>query len=163
MLDTVLEYDGVGWLAPQVHHSIRLVLLCLDPEEGFEAWINPCIDTHNQEEMVTTEGCLSVPVCAETCLDPANQGRSLRSSGTRFRADPSMDFPPLWRNMNAITWMVCCTSIRSTPKPCPSSRISAIRHFRDRSIDRNQRNNEFFRAIFGMDADSKINTRAAVH
>ena len=36
MLDTVIEYDGVGLAAPQVHHSVRLVLLCLDPEEGFE-------------------------------------------------------------------------------------------------------------------------------
>ena len=35
MLETVLEYDGVGLAAPQVHASVRMVLLCLDPEEGF--------------------------------------------------------------------------------------------------------------------------------
>ena len=61
MLDTVIEYDGVGLAAPQVHHSIRLVLLCLDPEEGFEAWINPVLTPTTEEELVTTEGCLSVP------------------------------------------------------------------------------------------------------
>ncbi len=61
MLDTVVEYDGVGLAAPQVHHSLRLVLLCLDPEEGFEAWINPVLTPTTDEETVTTEGCLSVP------------------------------------------------------------------------------------------------------
>ena len=61
MLDTVLEYDGVGLAAPQVHHSLRLVLLCLDPEEGFEVWINPVLTPTTTEEMITTEGCLSVP------------------------------------------------------------------------------------------------------
>jgi len=61
MLDTVLEYDGVGLAAPQVHHSLRLVLLCLNPEEGFEAWINPVLTPTTSEELVTTEGCLSVP------------------------------------------------------------------------------------------------------
>lgn len=61
MLDTVIEYNGVGLAAPQVHHSLRLVLLCLDPEEGFEAWINPVLTPTTDEETVTTEGCLSVP------------------------------------------------------------------------------------------------------
>ena len=61
MLDTVLEYDGVGLAAPQVHESVRLVLLCLDPEEGFEVWINPVLTPTTDEELITTEGCLSVP------------------------------------------------------------------------------------------------------
>lgn len=61
MLDTVIEYDGVGLAAPQVHQSVRLVLLCLDPEEGFEVWINPVLSPTTDEEMITTEGCLSVP------------------------------------------------------------------------------------------------------
>ena len=61
MLDTVVEYDGVGLAAPQVHQSVRLVLLCLDPEEGFEAWINPVLTPTTEDEMITTEGCLSVP------------------------------------------------------------------------------------------------------
>ena len=61
MLDTVVEYDGVGLAAPQVHQSLRLVILCLDPEEGFEAWINPVLTPTTKDEMITTEGCLSVP------------------------------------------------------------------------------------------------------
>jgi peptide deformylase len=61
MLDTVVEYDGVGLAAPQVHQSVRLVILALDPEEGFEAWINPVLTPTTDERMTTTEGCLSVP------------------------------------------------------------------------------------------------------
>ena len=61
MLDTDIEYDGVGLAAPQVHHSVRLVLLCLDPEEGFEVWINPILTPTTKEELISTEGCLSVP------------------------------------------------------------------------------------------------------
>lgn len=61
MLDTVLEYDGVGLAAPQVHRSVRMVLLCLDPEAGFEVWINPVLTPMGEETMTTTEGCLSVP------------------------------------------------------------------------------------------------------
>ena len=61
MLDTVIEYDGIGLAAPQVHQSVRLVIVCLDPEEGFEAWINPVLTATTNEEMVTSEGCLSVP------------------------------------------------------------------------------------------------------
>lgn len=61
MLDTVVEYDGVGLAAPQVHQSVRLVILALDPEEGFEAWINPVLTPTTTETMTTTEGCLSVP------------------------------------------------------------------------------------------------------
>ena len=61
MLDTVLEYDGVGLAAPQVHESVRLVLLCLEPDEGFEVWINPVLTPTTDKELSTTEGCLSVP------------------------------------------------------------------------------------------------------
>lgn len=61
MLDTVIEYDGVGLAAPQVHQSVRLVMLCLDPEEGFEVWINPILTPTTTQELTSTEGCLSVP------------------------------------------------------------------------------------------------------
>ncbi len=61
MLETVIEYDGVGLAAPQVHRSVRLVLLCLDHEAGFEVWINPVITPIDDELVTTTEGCLSVP------------------------------------------------------------------------------------------------------
>jgi len=61
MLETVVEYDGLGLAAPQVHESVRMVLLLLDPEEGFEVWINPVVTSTTEETLVTTEGCLSVP------------------------------------------------------------------------------------------------------
>ena len=61
MFETVLEYDGVGLAAPQVHASVRMVLLCLDPEQGFEVWINPVLTAQGDAQLTTTEGCLSVP------------------------------------------------------------------------------------------------------
>ncbi len=61
MLETVLEYDGVGLAAPQVHASVRLVLIRLDPEEGFEVWINPVVMPEGEDQFTTTEGCLSLP------------------------------------------------------------------------------------------------------
>ena len=61
MLDSVLEYDGLGLAAPQVHHSVRMVLLCLNEEEGFEVWINPVLTPLTEETETNTEGCLSVP------------------------------------------------------------------------------------------------------
>ena len=61
MLETVAEYNGVGLAAPQVHHSIRLVLLCLDSDSNFEVWINPVLTPTTDNEVTTTEGCLSVP------------------------------------------------------------------------------------------------------
>ena len=95
MLDTVVEYDGVGLAAPQVHHSVRLVLLALDPEEGFEAWINPILTPTTEEEMITTEGCLSVPSRSSPAREPWVGGlraavrstRSIRAS-TRAVAEP---------------------------------------------------------------------------
>ena len=41
MLDTVLEYDGIGLAAPQVHQSVRLVVLSVDPDEGFDLGAQP--------------------------------------------------------------------------------------------------------------------------
>ena len=61
MLDTVLEYDGIGLAAPQVHQSVRLVVLSIDPDEGFEAWINPILTPTTDEQLINVEGCLSVP------------------------------------------------------------------------------------------------------
>jgi len=61
LMETVAEYDGLGLAAPQVHRSIRLVALCVDPEAGFEIWINPVLTPMGDEQTTTTEGCLSVP------------------------------------------------------------------------------------------------------
>lgn len=58
MSHTMHEYDGAGLAAPQVHVSVRLVILELLDEE--RVLINPVI-THLGDEIVrTVEGCLSV-------------------------------------------------------------------------------------------------------
>ena len=59
MLDTVRDYDGVGLAAPQVHASLRIVVL--DVGAGMEAWVDPVIEPLTEELAYTFEGCLSVP------------------------------------------------------------------------------------------------------
>ena len=61
LLDTVDEADGAGLAAPQVHASLRVVVLQLDPEVGMEVWINPELTPGSDDEVLTFEGCLSVP------------------------------------------------------------------------------------------------------
>jgi peptide deformylase len=58
MLDTVNEYDGLGLAAPQVHYSVRLVLLTIGEE--LRVIINPVITPLTEETRRTYEGCLSV-------------------------------------------------------------------------------------------------------
>jgi len=60
MLDTMEEYDGAGLAAPQVHVSLRLVVLTVDDERGPESWINPQITPLSDETGAIYEGCLSV-------------------------------------------------------------------------------------------------------
>ena len=60
LLETAIEYDGLGLAAPQVHCSVRLVVVCLDPIEGFVVWINPRVTAISDETITTPEGCLSI-------------------------------------------------------------------------------------------------------
>jgi peptide deformylase len=60
MLDTMDEYDGAGLAAPQVHQSIRVVLLTLDTSRGAEFLINPEIEILTEKTTRSFEGCLSV-------------------------------------------------------------------------------------------------------
>lgn len=57
---TMDEYDGAGLAAPQVHASLRVVVLVLDPERGAEFLINPVLEPLGDELTETVEGCLSV-------------------------------------------------------------------------------------------------------
>ena len=41
MIETCEEYDGAGLAAPQVHQSVRLVVLALEDNEPLRVWINP--------------------------------------------------------------------------------------------------------------------------
>lgn len=60
LLDTVEEYDGAGLAAPQIHESVRAVVLAFD-EEGMRTWINPVLTPLTEELAYSFEGCLSVP------------------------------------------------------------------------------------------------------
>lgn len=60
MLETMLEYDGTGLAAPQVHTLLRVVVLQLDDEREPEFLINPQIEALTDEESSMMEGCLSV-------------------------------------------------------------------------------------------------------
>jgi peptide deformylase len=66
MIDTMMEYRGVGLAAPQVHESLRLFVATLDTaEEGSKtepiAIINPEVTPVGVETVEDWEGCLSIP------------------------------------------------------------------------------------------------------
>ena len=66
MIDTMVEYHGVGLAAPQVHESVRIFVAALDAaEDGEEAepvvLINPEISVVGSDIVDDWEGCLSVP------------------------------------------------------------------------------------------------------
>ncbi|MFT4974883.1 MAG: peptide deformylase [Myxococcota bacterium] len=71
MLETVADADGAGLAAPQVHVSLRVVLLSLDSAPGFTIWINPVLTPLTDEHMITFEGCLSVPGLRGAVARPA--------------------------------------------------------------------------------------------
>ena len=60
LYETMVEYNGVGIAAPQVHVSKRVVLAQLSDERGPEYLINPEIEVLEGPTMHTWEGCLSV-------------------------------------------------------------------------------------------------------
>ncbi len=60
LLETMIEYDGAGLAAPQVHVSLRVVVLTLDDEAGPEFFVNPVITPLATELRRSWEGCLSV-------------------------------------------------------------------------------------------------------
>lgn len=56
--ETCLDEDGLGLAAPQVHQSIRVVLISID--DVLRTVINPEITFLTDERIATYEGCLSV-------------------------------------------------------------------------------------------------------
>ncbi|MEC7987242.1 MAG: peptide deformylase [Myxococcota bacterium] len=85
MLETVIDADGAGLAAPQVHVSKRIVLLDIEEFEGFQIWINPTIRPLSEEHMVTFEGCLSVPGMRGAVARPDHiQVSGLYPDGTTF-------------------------------------------------------------------------------
>ena len=66
MIDTMVEYHGVGLAAPQVHESVRIFVAALDSaDEGEEpepvVLINPEISVIGSDVVEDWEGCLSIP------------------------------------------------------------------------------------------------------
>jgi peptide deformylase len=66
MIETMLEYRGVGLAAPQVHENLRLFVATLDVVEEDQdsepiAIINPDITPIGDDIVEDWEGCLSVP------------------------------------------------------------------------------------------------------
>jgi peptide deformylase len=67
MIETMLEYHGVGLAAPQVHEGLRIFVAALDaeaPEEERQkpiAVINPEIIPVGTDLVEDWEGCLSIP------------------------------------------------------------------------------------------------------
>jgi len=60
LLETMDEYDGAGLAAPQVHLSVRLVVLTLADSDGPEIWVNPQITPLTDTTASMFEGCLSI-------------------------------------------------------------------------------------------------------
>jgi peptide deformylase len=67
MIETMVEYHGVGLAAPQVHEGLRLFVASLDDDDTGEsaptpiAIINPEITPVGSEIDEDWEGCLSIP------------------------------------------------------------------------------------------------------
>ncbi|HEY2904947.1 MAG TPA: peptide deformylase [Vicinamibacterales bacterium] len=66
LIDTMVEYHGVGLAAPQVHEGVRIFVASLnDGDEDGEpeplALINPEITVVEPELVEDWEGCLSIP------------------------------------------------------------------------------------------------------
>jgi peptide deformylase len=66
MIETMVEYHGVGLAAPQIHEGLRLFVAALDTgDEGHGVepvvMINPEIVPVGKEAVEDWEGCLSIP------------------------------------------------------------------------------------------------------
>ena len=81
MLETMVEYGGVGLAAPQVHEGVRVFVAFLDDEGRGEgdpiAIVNPEITVVGSEMLEGWEGCLSIPEI---------QGRVPRAAHVKVRA-----------------------------------------------------------------------------
>jgi peptide deformylase len=83
LLDTMVEYHGVGLAAPQVHESVRLFVASVEPDarsgEEIEpvVFVNPEITIVDADAVEDWEGCLSIPDI---------RGRVPRARGITVRA-----------------------------------------------------------------------------
>jgi len=68
MVPTMYQYEGIGLAAPQVGHSLRLIIVDItgrDSRDGLMTLINPVLtpqlDSTGEKYCETEEGCLSIP------------------------------------------------------------------------------------------------------
>ncbi len=61
LYESMLDQDGLGLAAPQVHVSLRVAVFQLDRDEDPMFLINPVITPITEERAFGYEGCLSVP------------------------------------------------------------------------------------------------------
>ena len=77
MIETMIEYHGVGLAAPQVHESVRLFVATIDQADDERGdpkpvvIINPEITPVGSEIIEDWEGCLSIPDIRGACRAPA--------------------------------------------------------------------------------------------
>ena len=94
MIETMIEYHGVGLAAPQVHESVRLFVATIDPVDDERGEpepvviINPEITLVGSEIIEDWEGCLSIPTFAARAARPrdraAAQSSAWRTEELRF-------------------------------------------------------------------------------
>ncbi len=83
MIETMHEYRGIGLAAPQVHESVRLIVVGIQRSDDDDAdlevlpLINPDISTVGTDTVEGWEGCLSIPEV---------RGRVPRATDIRVRA-----------------------------------------------------------------------------
>ena len=64
MIETMVEYDGIGLAAPQVHESVRLFVAGVEGSGDnlkIVPFVNPVITPVGAETTEDWEGCLSIP------------------------------------------------------------------------------------------------------
>src|SRR5438094_8361190 len=64
MMETMIEYYGVGLAAPQVHHSLAIAVIESHGPRGdvpLTVLVNPDITILDEELLEDWEGCLSIP------------------------------------------------------------------------------------------------------
>lgn len=79
MIDTLIEHNGIGLSANQVHRDLALFIMAVPVEQQDGTWlpgklrvfINPKILWVSEEKVVRSEGCLSVPKLYLEILRPA--------------------------------------------------------------------------------------------
>ncbi len=69
MAETLVDSGGIGLAAPQIHESLRVILVSVPPgraadgedETPITALINPVLSPVGQDQELGWEGCLSIP------------------------------------------------------------------------------------------------------